>query len=597
VDEDGDGSVSVTLDGSGSTDPNGTIISYIWYEGNSEIATGATPTIVLSAGTHTLILEVTDDSGLTHQDQVIIRINGDDSQLQIVTGTSMSGSAGDTIGPFTILLTDPEGMPVTDRSILWHVIPESAATLSESESTTDQEGQASTSMTIQQTGVIKLIATLNASNVEFVINSIAETPGLTANQAAVGSSMDNLCPSLAEKQSTATLTAAEQDLLTTCNNLVTEPNAAATLSQLAPEEVAAQGTASIEATATQLANINTRLLALRSGDRGVNLSGLTVNYGGIAFNQRLFEGMFPKQKTARGGGAGDIHELPSRWGSFINGNLNFGEKDGTERETGFDFDTSGVTFGLDYRFNRQFVAGGALGFSRYDSDYSDSAGSLEMDAWSLSAYGTYFRDNNVYLDGLIQIGSNSYDTHRRINATGAPDQFGQGDTDGLEYAFNLSAGYEYRRNALTFTPYGRLAYTRVEIDAYTEEASNPAVPGFGSVLTIDDQDLTSMVLAVGGNLSYNISTPNAVLVPQLRFEWEHQLKDDARYINARFVHDPTRSLFAIETDEADSDYFSLGLGLSAVFSHGRSGYIFYETRLDQDDVTLHRINAGVRIEF
>jgi hypothetical protein len=56
-------------------------------------------------------------------------------------------------------------------------------------------------------------------------------------------------------------------------------------------------------------------------------------------------------------------------------------------------------------------------------------------------------------------------------------------------------------------------------------------------------------------------------------------------------------VFAIETDEADKNYFNLGIGLSAVFAQGRSGYLFYETRLDQDDVTLHMLNAGLRIEF
>ncbi|MGD8913925.1 MAG: autotransporter domain-containing protein [Candidatus Thiodiazotropha sp.] len=597
VDRDGDGSVLVALDGTGSADPDGTIISYTWYEGNSEIATGATPTVLLNTGAHTLTLVVRDDAGLTHQDQITISINGDDSQLQIISGTSLTGSSGDTVGPFTVRLVDQNGTPVTDSLVVWHVIPENAATLSESESTTDQEGQASTSMNIQQTGVIKLLASHNTTTVEYVINSIAETPGLTNNQQAVGSSMDNLCPSLAEKQADGNLTAAEQDLLMTCEDLVTEPGTASTLSRLAPEEVAAQGTASVEAAGTQLTNINRRLVALRSGDLGMNLSGLTVNYGGIAFNQRLFDGLFPKDKRARGGGAGDIDELQGRWGAFINGNVNFGDKDETQRETGFDFDTRGITLGLDYRFNERLVAGGALGFSRYDSDYNDAAGNLEMDAWSLSAYGTYYQDNNIYVDGLIQIGSNNYDTKRRINAAGEADQFGQGDTDGTEYAFNISAGYDYRRNTWTLTPYGRLSYTRAEIDAYTEEASNLSAAGFGSVLRIDDQELKSIVLVVGGNFSYTVSTAHAVLMPQLRFEWEHEFEDDSRFINARFVNDPTRSGFAIETDKADTDYFNLGIGLSAVFSQGRSGYLFYETRLNQDDVTLHMINGGLRIEF
>jgi outer membrane autotransporter protein len=558
----------------------------------------ATPTVVLSVGVHTLTLRVTDDEGLTHQDQVTITIRGEENQLLIISGRNLSGTTGDTLGPFTLRLVDINGDPMVDRSVAWQVTPANAATLSERESTTDQEGQASTNMTIQQTGVILLKATsANSASIEFTVNSIAETPGLNETQKAVGSSMDDLCPSLAEKQATDSLSAAEQDLLTTCEDLVTEPGKAVTLSRLAPEEVATQGTASMEAAGTQLANVNTRMVALRRGDIGMNLGGLTLNYQGIAFNQRLFDGLLPKDKKARGGGAGDIDELQGRWGAFINGNVNFGKKDETRRESGFDFDTTGITFGLDYRFNHQFVAGGALGFSRYDSDYSDAAGNLEMDAWSLSAYGTYYRDDNIYIDGLIQIGSNRYDTKRRINAAGAADQFGLGDSDGSEFAFNISAGYEYRREAWTLTPYGRLSYTRAEIDPYTEAASNPAAAGAGSVLRIDDQDLKSMVLVLGGNFAYTVSTPNAVLMPQLRFEWEHEFEDDSRFINARFVNDPTQSGFAIETDEADKNYFNLGLGLSAVFAQGRSGYLFYETRLDQDDVTLHMINAGIRFEF
>ncbi|MEW8324849.1 MAG: autotransporter domain-containing protein [Candidatus Thiodiazotropha taylori] len=598
TDRDGDGSESVTLDGSNSTDPDGSIVSYHWYESDTEIATGASPTILLSLGTHTLTLTVTDDAGLTHQDQVTITVNSDDSQLEIVAGDNLSGSSGATIGPFTVQLTDLSGEPVADSIIVWRVIPETAALLTESESTTDQNGQASTTMTIQQTGVIKLEATLNTTKVEFVINSIAQTPGLSDNEQSVGSTLDDLCPALLDKQASANLSTAEEDLLATCNTLVSDSStgAAATLALLAPEEVAAQGSASIEAAATQHTNVNTRLLALRRGDSGMNLSGLTVNYAGISFNRSLLNGLLPIDDRATGGGAGD-DELVGRWGAFINGTINFGEMDDTEQESGFDFDTRGITFGLDYRFSNEFVAGGAIGYSRYDSDYNNASGNLEMDALSLSAYGTYYQNNNIYIDGLVQIGSNSYETSRRVNSPGSADQFGQGDTDGMEYAFNLSAGYEYHRNALTITPYGRLAYTRAEIDAYSEQASNPNAAGAGSMLRIEDQELKSMVLVVGGNLSYTLNLPSAVLMPHFRFEWEHEFSDDSRFINARFVSDPTQSSFSIETDEPDRDYFNLGLGLSAVFAHGKTGFLSYETRLSQDNVTLNRITAGIRIEF
>jgi outer membrane autotransporter protein len=527
----------------------------------------------------------------------MITVSSAEAQLQIVSGNRLSGGAGETVGPFTVQLVDQSGAPVTDQSIVWRVIPDNAASLSETVSTTDELGQATTSMTIQQVGVIKLVASQNDTSIEFLINSIAARPGLTDNQAAVGSSMDNLCLVLAEQQATAELSAAQQDLLMTCSNLVVESAVADSLTRLAPEEVAAQGTASIEAASTQLTNLNTRLVALRGGDTGMNLSGLTVNYAGISFNQRLFEGLYPVADKRRGGSAGDLDELQGRWGGFVNGSINFGEKDRTDREAGFEFDTSGITLGLDYRFNPQFVAGSALGFSRYDSDYSDAAGRLEMDAWNLSAYATYYHDNNLFVDGLFQYGSNSYDTERRINPIGGADQFGRGDTEGMEYSLNLSAGYEYRQHAMTLTPYARFSYTRVEIDGYTEQASNQSAAGFGSVLHIEDQVVKSSLLLLGGSFSYSFSTRHGVVIPQLSFEWEHQFEDDTRTINAGFAHDPTRSTFAIETDEVDTDYFNLGVGLTAVFAEGKSGYLFYETRMAQDNVSLNRINAGIRMEF
>ena len=73
-DSDNNGTESVTLDGSASTD-DGSIVSYVWTEGGSQIATGATPVVSLPVGTNTLTLTVTDNDGLTDSDQVTITVN------------------------------------------------------------------------------------------------------------------------------------------------------------------------------------------------------------------------------------------------------------------------------------------------------------------------------------------------------------------------------------------------------------------------------------------------------------------------------------------------------------------------------------------
>lgn len=66
---------SVGLNGSGSSDADGSIVSYQWYDAaNNLVATGATPTVSLGLGTHTLKLVVTDDDGATAADNATITI-------------------------------------------------------------------------------------------------------------------------------------------------------------------------------------------------------------------------------------------------------------------------------------------------------------------------------------------------------------------------------------------------------------------------------------------------------------------------------------------------------------------------------------------
>ncbi len=77
VDDDGNGTESVTLDGSGSSDSDGTIVSYSWQEGGVEIATGVSPTVDLGVGVHTISLIVTDNDGLTDTDVVVITVSAE----------------------------------------------------------------------------------------------------------------------------------------------------------------------------------------------------------------------------------------------------------------------------------------------------------------------------------------------------------------------------------------------------------------------------------------------------------------------------------------------------------------------------------------
>jgi hypothetical protein len=75
----GDSQAEVTLNGSASTDPNDDITTYEWFErygaaDQVSIGTGEVVTVSLGLGTHTITLLVTDATGGTSTDEVVVEV-------------------------------------------------------------------------------------------------------------------------------------------------------------------------------------------------------------------------------------------------------------------------------------------------------------------------------------------------------------------------------------------------------------------------------------------------------------------------------------------------------------------------------------------
>lgn len=75
VDMNGDGFESIVLNGSNSSDSDGSLVSYSWSETGNVIATGEEATVNLAIGAHLITLTVTDNEGAPATDAVAIRVN------------------------------------------------------------------------------------------------------------------------------------------------------------------------------------------------------------------------------------------------------------------------------------------------------------------------------------------------------------------------------------------------------------------------------------------------------------------------------------------------------------------------------------------
>ncbi|SDY36613.1 outer membrane autotransporter barrel domain-containing protein [Allochromatium warmingii] len=190
---------------------------------------------------------------------------------------------------------------------------------------------------------------------------------------------------------------------------------------------------------------------------------------------------------------------------------------------------------------------------------------------------------------------NNYDSQRNIAyqiAGFTPVQRqAQADYQGKQLGVSLGIGYDMNHGAFDFGIYGRANYLKVDVDAFREQGAK------GLDLALDGFNSTSITTALGAQLSRTFNTSKAVLVPQMRLEWEHEWANNMNTLQAQFVADPTATTFDITTEEPDRDYFRFGLGMSAVFPHGLSSFINYSALVNRENFTFHTIDLGLRLEF
>lgn len=531
----------------------------------------------------------------------------DSGSLSIVSGNGQILATNILSAPMVIELRDSDGALVPGAQINWSISPgDQFSTVTDAVTFTDANGRSSNTATVVLPDTYTVFATVDGTNLtaQFSLNSsVSNADGLTDIQASVGLAIDNACPTLASMDG---LTDGQSDLLGRCTELVVNSGIAAgdvgsALNAMATEEATAQGNRAVRTAETQINNLKGRLLALRSGAKVQAFQGLTFTTPDGSIPASAIAALLADDSS----GSGDDPGF-SRLGFFITGAITSGDRDDTANEVGFDFDTYGLTAGVDYRFTDQFVFGGAIGYNNTDSDLSDGLSTLDADGYSLSAYGSYYTEESFYVDGILTWGDNDYESRRAINyaiatadGTGITNvsQMAIGTPGGDSLSFTFSAGKDFQRDNMTWTPYARVSWADLDIDAYSERAADLNAPGMGLGLQVDSQNIESLLGTIGGQVSWAVSQDWGVLLPTITVEYEHEFDDDPRTVSARFLNDPTNTNFFVLTDEPDRNYFNVGFGLSAILTGGKTAYIFYEGVFGLSEIDQHSISAGMRFEF
>ncbi|MES9850197.1 MAG: autotransporter domain-containing protein [Candidatus Thiodiazotropha sp. L084R] len=389
-----------------------------------------------------------------------------------------------------------------------------------------------------------------------------------------------------------------------CNDVVGaaiggDANTGSALRQVTPESATKANRSSRQGGEAQIRNLGSRIAALRAGARGLSFRGLDL----LIDDQNLsIDTIAQAYKGRRGAGAsGDNPLMESRLGVFITGDISTGSRDETDLEAGLDFDTYGITMGVDYRITNNFILGGAVGYVDTNTELEDDVAEIDTQGYSLNLYGTYYAEQNYFVDFSLGYGANNFDQSRSIiyQLDGLADvnQNLSADYDGDMVSFFIGSGYDFNRAGWTFGPRADLEYIKSDVDGFTEETSDPTADGGGWATRVGDTDQTWLTLKLGGRVSYTQGTDWGVLIPYARLDWLHEFEDDSQVISAHFVGDPNGQAIQIETDDPDRDYLRLRIGTSAQFKNGMVGFIDYGTILAHSDWTSHTISVGFRTEF
>ena len=270
-----------------------------------------------------------------------------------------------------------------------------------------------------------------------------------------------------------------------------------------------------------------------------------------------------------------------RWGLWATGSGEFVSVGDTFNARGYEFDSGGITFGLDYKFSDHFAAGVLFNYTRTEADLT-GGGNMDVDAARGGIYASVF-GSGAYLNAYVGGGWFDFDSHR----DGLEGRV-RGETDGGEFNALVAAGYDAHFGNLTVGPIASYQYTYTGYSSFSEEGSL-------APLRISSTEGESSRTNVGLRLSYACPIGSVIFKPEVRATWQHEFGDSATATKARFGFGGPE--FNVHSAEVGEDSAVLTGGFSVLFSPTVSAYAFYEGELGRENYEAHNVFVGARVSF
>jgi uncharacterized repeat protein (TIGR01451 family) len=246
------------------------------------------------------------------------------------------------------------------------------------------------------------------------------------------------------------------------------------------------------------------------------------------------------------------------WAVWSTGYVALGSTGANSQRSGVDFTTSGISAGVDYRFNRYFIAGLGVGYGRDSTDIGTNGTHSNAEAYSTAVYASLRPFRSFFIDSLVGYGTLKFGSQRFV-VDDADFVFGQ--RTGKEMFASLTSSYEFRQGNLLLSPYARVNAAWITLDQFSETG------GAGGALTYSAQTANIFTSVLGVRAKYTWLTTWGAVVPRARVEYNHDFNGSSA-ITLNYADTPIGQTFALTTTPAQRDRVTIGLGTDFLFGDG-----------------------------
>lgn len=278
----------------------------------------------------------------------------------------------------------------------------------------------------------------------------------------------------------------------------------------------------------------------------------------------------------------------SGWSAWARAFGSWGDAEGDAANEGFEQDSRGFGFGVDYAPSGRSLIGFAGQFASTDVEFDRPAwapigADANIDSWQVALYG-YHSFGTLFIDGNASATFNDYST-RRFDLWGQPIVAAY---DATVYSVYGELGADLNSGRFNIQPYAGFGFRHADFDNFVERC-----PLF--CLAVAPEDAESLYSALGVRASTTYRWGRTPISPEIRFAWQHEFSDDRGAFDAAFVGAPD-SPFHVEGQKFAEDKFIVGAGISVEVQRNFVLFADYNGTFS-NDFDAHSVAAGLRVTW